>query len=157
MSPLRKSKAAATTVAPKPAGKPPKVQNQRTGKDRRAGTDRRVAQEPIAEERRSGIDRRTGVDRRQRRGFDALLRKRLILIGGALLSYPAVRTYLDGSLAADAMAIRIAVAFGFAALAVNMLNLLLVAYAPKAEPPKRIDTSIEDADTVDDGGEAPGG
>lgn len=152
MSPVRnKSKSKSTAPkrkAPKAKAKPV---NTRAGTDRRTGVDRRQVDVPVANDRRSGGDRRSGVDRRRFRGMEARLRMRLVLLLGAALAYPAVRTWGDGALALDAMAIRVAIAFGFAGVGVNAVNALFIMYSPKASPaPYAPQRGIEDAETVDE-------
>jgi hypothetical protein len=72
---------------------------------------------------------------------------------GALLSVPAVRTYLDGAIAIDSAAIRVFVAMAFALLVVSAFGALLQAYAPPPAEPEP-DPAIEDAVMVDDAGES---
>lgn len=151
VSPVRgKKKATAPKGTASKASKAKPV-DTRAGKDRRTGVDRRQVDVPVANDRRSGIDRRTGVDRRRYRGMEARLRMRLVLVLGVVLAYPPVRTWSDGALAVDAMAIRVAIAFGFAGLAVSAVNTLFVMYAPKPNPaPLPQQHGIEDAATVDE-------
>jgi hypothetical protein len=80
----------------------------------------------------------------------ARTRLRLTLALGVLLSLPAVRTYLNGSIAIDAAAIRVGIAMLLAGVAVSALASLVGAYAPKAADEPAL--AIEDADLVDDGG-----
>jgi hypothetical protein len=76
-------------------------------------------------------------------------RLRATLVVGAVLAYPAVRTYLDGAIPIDTAAIRVFVAMAFALLAVSAIGALLSAYAPK--PAERApDPAIEDAEMVED-------
>lgn len=150
MSPSRTRSKSKASKPPKGTKVKAKPVDTRTGSDRRSGVDRRQRHEPVANDRRSGADRRSGLDRRRYRGMDARLRMRVVLLIGAILAYPAVRTYLDGALAIDAAAIRVAIAFGFAGLAVGGVNALLIAYTPTAASPGVARPDIEDAETIDD-------
>ena len=132
-----------------------KAKERRSGGDRRT-TDRRsrVELDAIGNERRAGADRRTGVDRRQNRGIDPYARLQLSLALGVVLSFPAVRTWMDGSIPIDTLAIRVAVAMVFAVVAINGLNALITMYQPEPAPPAQLADGIEDAVVLDrdDGG-----
>jgi hypothetical protein len=79
----------------------------------------------------------------------ARTRLRLTILIGAILSFPAVRTYANHDMAIDAAAIRVGIAMLFAGLAVSALGALLNAYSPPPEDAEP-DAAIEDADLVDD-------
>jgi hypothetical protein len=81
----------------------------------------------------------------------ARTRLRLTILIGAILSFPAIRTYLNDGIAIDGAAIRVGIAMLFAGVAVTALGNLLSAYTPA--PVEEPDTAIEDADLVDDADE----
>ena len=132
-----------------------KSKERRSGNDRRTGDRRtRVELDEVGNERRAGADRRTGIDRRQNRGIDPYARLQLSLVLGAVLSLPAVRTWMDGAIPIDTMAIRVAIAMVFAVVAINGLNALITMYQPKPEVSEPRADGIEDAVLLDgdDGG-----
>jgi hypothetical protein len=127
-----------------------KSKERRSGTERRTGDRRsRVDLEAVGNERRAGADRRSGIDRRQNRGIDPYARLQLSLVLGAVLSIPAVRTWMDGAIQIDTMAIRVAVAMVFALVAINGLNALITMYQPKPEAPEQTADGIEDAVLLD--------
>jgi hypothetical protein len=133
-----------------------KAKERRSGVDRRAQVDRRTRDETdaVGNERRAGADRRTGIDRRQNRGIDPYARLQMSLALGAILSIPAIRTWMDGALPIDTLAIRVAIAMVFGVVAINGLNALIMLYQPKPAPPEEAADGIEDAVVLDrdDGG-----
>jgi Flp pilus assembly protein TadB len=127
-----------------------KAKERRSGDERRSEEDRRAqAAEEVGNERRAGVDRRTGTDRRQNRGIDPYARLQVAIVLGGLLAIPAIRTWMDGSIAVDTAAIRVAVAMVFAVIAVNGLNALLVMYQTKPDGDDAQHDGIEDAVVLD--------
>ena len=127
-----------------------KSKERRSGNERRAGDRRsRVELDAVGNERRAGADRRSGIDRRQNRGIDPYARLQLSIVLGAVLSIPAVRTWMDGAIPIDTLAIRVAVAMVFAVVAINGLNALITMYQPTPAPPESSADGIEDAVLLD--------
>ncbi|HEX4904152.1 MAG TPA: hypothetical protein VFU93_01785 [Acidimicrobiales bacterium] len=134
-----------------------KSKERRSGTDRRTGDRRsRVELDAVGNERRAGVDRRSGIDRRQNRGIDPYARLQLSILVGAVLSFPAVRTWMDGAIPIDTLAIRVAIAMVFAVVAINGLNALIMSYQPKPSPQESTTDGIEDAVLLEgeDGGGA---
>ena len=134
-----------------------KSKERRSGVDRRAESDRRTRDDldAVGNERRAGMDRRAGIDRRQNRGIDPYARLQMSLVLGAILSIPAIRTWMDGALPIDTLAIRVAVAMVFGVVAINGLNALIMLYQPTPAIPEQMTDGIEDAVVLDrDDGDA---
>lgn len=83
----------------------------------------------------------------------ATTRRRATVLLGVLFSVPAYRTWSDGGIDLDTLAIRVAVAMVVALMAVTLVGMLLDAYAPdEVEPapaPRAAEGDIEDAVVVE--------
>ena len=135
----------------KARGQVPVVQavDRRTSAERRRAAERRtVARE--TPDRRQKI--RRAADRpAPKPSLDARTRKNLTLGLGAVLSYPAIRTWSDGGIPLTTAAIRVAVAMAFAFIAISAIAALIRAYMPEPGPDRSAtgEPELEDATLVE--------
>ena len=103
--------------------------DRRANGERRQLADRRAI-ERETRERRQRI--RRAADRASSKPtLDARTRKNLTIGVGAILSIPAIRTWMDGGIPLSTGVIRIAIAMAFAFVAVSAIAALIRAYMPE--------------------------
>ena len=89
---------------------------------------------------------------------DAVTKASLVL--GAILSWPVLSKAMDGAIALDTAAKRIAVAMVLATAGVRLIAHIVTGYIPEPEPPAEEEPNSDVADGVEDAvlvdGERPG-
>lgn len=82
---------------------------------------------------------------------DAKVKAALVL--GALLSYPVVRAYLDGTIGVSTAVVRVAIGLALAYAGVLLVVTVVSGYLPEPEPeeePETAEDGVEDAVLVED-------